>query len=202
MSAAIPRPIVCVAALALSAALSACSPDAEDATFSPQELESASEFQRRMFSDGEITADEYRQAVMAERDCVAEAGYEVTPIVASGSLLSFDSRADYTNAADPEEADRQFLETTQQCFDEYTKYVGYAWSSSQVVPDGPARDEMRNKLAQCLRDAGADVELNIAEEDLLPTLDSALAAASGDELDSIHECLTEFGDLFIAQPEQ
>ncbi|MDT0164189.1 hypothetical protein [Cellulomonas carbonis] len=149
-----------------------------------------------------ISADEYRQAVMAQRDCVEEAGYETTPIVAAGSLLTFDATADYSDAADPEEEDRQFLATMQECSDEYVKFVGYAWSSSQVVADGPERDQMRREMAQCVTDAGVDMELDVTEQDLLPALEAALGGASQEERQLIQDCVSEFGDLFLAEPDR
>lgn len=178
--------------------ISACnSPQAP--VFTSEDIRTASAYQQAILDDGIVTADEYRQAVIAQRDCVATRGYETTEIRAQGSLLTFDSTANYEDAPDPEKADEDFLATLENCSHEYVTFVGYAWSSSQVVPTGEPRDDMWRGLAICVNAAG--VEFTVADDESvrLDALGQAMNAATSAQAQEADKCFVEYADLFIAR---
>jgi len=118
---------------------------------------SVSPFQARILEDGEVTFAEYERAMQATRQCLIDAGWEVSSVQEhprDGWSLLFTIEWDY-NGDDAREArlsaqaDVDFAE----CASEYHDTVEIAYAKT-LIPSDEARQEEMNKLLDCLEAEG------------------------------------------------
>lgn len=181
----------------LAVVLVGCAPGGSQTTFSAEDLEQMPQFQRDILVDGVVTPAEYESSIVAQRDCVAAAGYEPGEIQRTGGLLGFETTADYSEAADPDAADTEFLATLDGCEAEYVTYVGTVWTASLAIDDPAERDRVRQQLADCLVDGGLTVPGEATDEDLAQIMQNA---ATGDDVTLVgvvQSCAEQHGNLFI-----
>jgi hypothetical protein len=150
-----------------------------------------SEYQARILGDGRVTASEYESAILAERACVLDAGGSAGEVVPSGNNeLSFT----YTVEAETEEARTSLERQTEACLDEYSSAVGTVWAYQQLL--SPAQlDELRPRVATCLRELGIDVSDAFTDVELRERL-----AADPNGPQRIRPCIEQFPGFFAVNP--
>ena len=113
-----------VAGLVVSFAISR--PRTIGASFSAQEVGTASESQRQILADGIVTLEEITAAYESDRSCLQEAGYSPGPAGVDGPGTGFTVTVDYSDEANPLPADRDFLAIYDACEKEYVSLVARA----------------------------------------------------------------------------
>lgn len=176
--------------------IAGCSSGPTEVYVSP-EIDSISEYQSQILVDGLVTEDEYRQAVLAERDCVTEAGYETSEIIVDGRQMGFESSADYSNEADPEAADQEFLELTNNCSLEYTHTIGFVLVKNNKIPNWFERRQLWSQLGDCLDGLGVTNVLDKPESQRIEELKEATLSADPATVSEIEECAAQHGVLFL-----
>lgn len=187
------KTLAAVALLAvLAGALAGCAGQDPDAVPDRLDLDAlmdeTTEFQRAIIEDGVVTAAEFERALLARRECVAEAG--ATPggiYTGSNGELTFD----YDITAESEEESLAIARDADACLEDYFADVGSVWAYQRVL--SPAeRDAMRPKALACLEDAGLTD---------LPENATAIAMATAIQEDreispAERDCLALYGSLF------
>ncbi|MFK4806164.1 hypothetical protein ACI3KX_09865 [Microbacterium sp. ZW CA_36] len=152
------------AALLMALALASCAPQAEPV----QEtldldllLERTSEYQKPIIADGTVTAAEYERALLAQRDCVLEAGAQPGEIYEIGNNeLTFD----YTVEAANDAARLEVESRTESCIPDYFSEVAALWAYQQLLTPAE-RDKEQPLVLACLEKAdvtglGADADMS------------------------------------------
>ncbi len=145
--------------LVLVAAACSGTPASTDSEFPPwleSMVESTTDFQKEILSDGEVTIDELEKAVLATVQCMEENGIPITD-------FSFDSEnAEWGMSVAAEEADRTDAELAafdaieNACTEEYSMAVGSVFGfQNQPTPEELSAELART--AQCMREKGFDV---------------------------------------------
>lgn len=169
-----------------------CAESTSPPIFSPDEIAQASSYQQEIIADGQVTWAEYESSVIAQRDCVAAAGYTPGPIERVGSRLDFITDVDYTAEADPEAAFERFEDSFVACEREYVDMVGTIWAESLVIDDPQARDGLVASLVTCLADNGVPLDAGADFDDAIDALaDEQLEMNPG-----ISSCLDSHDRLF------
>ena len=180
---------IVVAALLLGA-LSGCGGE-NNASVEDQIKElaaSAPESQQQILADGRVLPSEYERAVIAERDCVEQAGFVVHDLVWSEGQLGFD--AEWMGEIEAEQ-DAANIRALDACKDDYSRIVARA-AILQDTPTASEREALRPELVQCLRAAGIQLEEEADDQDIFTALTDAVDNASASE------CVTEHYQDFIA----
>ncbi len=92
-----------------------------------QLAQSAPAPQAALLRDGEVSDEEYEQAITADHACVTEAGYSPGALAWQDGQLGFEVEASYALEADPEAADEAFLASVDRCRDEHSALVATVW---------------------------------------------------------------------------
>lgn len=185
-------PLDVSAALVAIALLAACASQGGGSVFSPEEIAAAPAFQRAILEDDEVTWSEYESAVIAERDCLQASGYSPGPLEREGSQLGFVTEVDYTDVADPEAADREFMQTADACREEYTSLVGIAWGEGLVVADPRERESLLQGMVSCLRESGVIVPHGAVLQDVVDLVSDPQVELS----DAQRGCLEQYDRIF------
>ncbi|MCL2454027.1 MAG: hypothetical protein FWD18_01805 [Micrococcales bacterium] len=182
---------------ALLVPLAGCSRDSgSDALFSDEDIATMSEFQRNILEDGVVTYAEYESAIIAERQCVQDAGFEVSEVMDIGAgQLGFTTEISTAGAADPDAAVTEAHRVIDACGEEYAKYVATAWAESQVITDPAERERLQAQFASCLKDAGLRVS---ADNDLETLLDAVQEVSPSDSstFEAVTRCEHDASRLF------
>jgi hypothetical protein len=185
-------PVIVVGLVIVGALLPACvaqSPaDDHDTLDLEALLESTTDFQREIIGDGVVTAPEFERALLARRECVADAGAEPGDIyTGSNGELTFD----YDITAEDEEEALTIQQSADECLPEYFTDVGAVWAYQRLL--SPAeRDAMRPDALACLESAGLT-----GLPDDASVADMSLAIQEDGEIsEGERDCLVEFGSLF------
>lgn len=105
----------------------------------------ASEFQRPLLEDGELTFPEYERAIFATVDCVEGQGLKVNgPVLTAMDTYYFEVSGD----RDPTAA-------LQACEEQYSSLVSRLWQTNAKAPESLLQ-EARDALSRCLRDKGVE----------------------------------------------
>lgn len=174
----------------------ACSP-AHAEVYVSLDTNFISEYQGQILADGQVTQDEYRQAVSAERDCVISAGYETSEIVLHGKTLGFESMADYSNVPDSQAADQEFQQVTSNCSLEYTNVIGFVFGKDNKIPNWLERKTLWKDFGECLDDLGLQKPLEIPEAQRTEFLKEAALSAEPATALGIEKCTAQYGVLFL-----
>lgn len=142
----------------------------------------APSFQVEILADGIVEPSEYEKAVIADRDCVASGGYEVSEPAWSSGQLTFTADADYSHAADPEAADARFLGTVRICREKFSGLVGEAWvmQFDKITPS--EREAARKGVIDCLSAAGLPVSDENSDEEIFQLVNSDAYESHGGEV--------------------
>lgn len=113
-------------------------------------LSRTTDYQKAILEDGTVTSGEYERALLAQRDCVVEAGAEPGEIYEIGNNeLSFDYEI---NA--PDDATRIQIESlTEKCIPQYFSEVAALWAYQQLLTP-EERERERPEVLACLEKAG------------------------------------------------
>ena len=176
--------------------MAGCSSGPTEVFVSP-EISYISEYQSQILADGRVTEDEYRQAVLTERDCVTEAGYETSEIIVDGRQMGFETSADYSNEADPEAADQEFLELTNNCSLEYTHTIGFVFGKNNQTPNWFERRQIWSQFGDCLDGLGVTNVVNKPESQRIEALKEATLSADLATASEIEKCAAQHGVLFL-----
>jgi hypothetical protein len=151
-------------------------------------LEETTDFQREIVEDGVVTAAEFERALLARRECVADAGATPGDIYAgSNGELTFD----YDITAESEEEARIVQRDADACLQDYFADVGTVWAYQRLL--SPAeREAMRPRAVACLDAAGLT---ELPEEATLAEMAAAIQA-DGEISQAERDCLVEYGSLF------
>ncbi|RZI95947.1 MAG: hypothetical protein EOO67_01500 [Microbacterium sp.] len=153
----------------------------------------SSAFQAAILEDGVVTPGEYESAVLAERACVIAAGGSAGEITETGNNeLGFT----YTVEAETEQARAAAEIETEACLDEHMSEVGTVWAYQQLLSPEQL-DEMRPRVAACLRGVGIGVSDAFTQGQL-----RKLLAADPAALEGIKPCVAEFPGFFAVNPAQ
>jgi hypothetical protein len=170
-----------VVAVALTASLTACR-GAEQRGELPEyvssELETASQFERAIISDGEVTAAEYERAVLATLSCMDEHGLSHSEAIFNDQA----SRWDYQIGPWTEEEDAENYALFLDCWENHEQGVESVWVN-QNAPSEANLQQIREAILMCLREHGlqADDYPTFVESQgrlTLPELEIAFACKS------------------------
>lgn len=114
-------------------------------------LQTASAFQRERLEDGRLTYEEYESAVLATVKCLRDQGVviSVEPRPAAGNRIEF-------AYASTEETDARAAAAYEACYREYQNLIDAVWYQ-QHQPGDETIQRARQALAECLREAGAEL---------------------------------------------
>jgi hypothetical protein len=181
--------VALAAVVALLAGCAAPGPTSEADTLDIDAvLEGTTPFQHEILEDGVVTAAEYERALLARRECVADAGATPGDIYeGSAGELTFD----FEITAATEEEVLAVQEAADACLPDYFADVGSVWAYQRLL--SPAeREEMRPKALACLDGAG----LTELPEDATPADMAVAIQGDGEISEAERACLVEYGSLF------
>lgn len=117
-----------------------------------------SNYQYEIIEDGVVTEAEYTQAMNDHASCVANKGFETSPITLEPNQIRMSfSILGKKQPGQSDEAFMQVLDRQQEAYDEcsmeYSFYVERYYMMSKT-PQGKEREQQFDKLIQCLEDLG------------------------------------------------
>lgn len=140
-------------------------------------------FQADLLSDGDLTYAEYERAVLAQVQCMEDAGYEANgPMPSRGHQIVYDYEA---VKGDPD----ALVSTFDDCYSQYLDVVEPVWAYLHQPTEQEKFDEIQS-LSACLFEAGSDVPDD-------PTYGELLDLVPGAGEAGIH-CLLQSYDVYSA----
>ncbi|MDR0504981.1 MAG: hypothetical protein LBG70_04140 [Bifidobacteriaceae bacterium] len=155
-----------------------------------------SAFQAAILADGVVTNAEYESAVMANWQCVKDAGFEPDEPQWNGNNFEFGITVISQNEEAAEVNSTKQLAVWERCNTEYTNDVGDVWASQAVLSDSE-RDKMRPDVVACLRNHG----LELPEDSDYAEIGAALATLDQSGQTAAMECMQQYEEFFRTLPE-
>ena len=132
------------------------------------ELSNASEFQREILQDGQVTPAEYERAVLSTLQCLdrSDVVHSEPKLETSGER----TRWQYTYTFDKNDEERG-NKIYNQCYDEFERAIVIFWGR-QTAPSEQDEQELIAEFLACLEEHG----LEVASVDEVPVLSAIWAA--------------------------
>jgi len=146
----------------------------------------ASEYQAQLLEDGVVSPEEYEQATLAHRQCVAESGAKPGEIYTIlDNQLTFDWEVEAPDTA----AVEKISAVADACFTEFKDAVGAVWAEQNLL--SPAeREALKPQVIECLNADGFEIADDASYDEIV----GAVSGRTSDKVGSA--CVEQFGSYF------
>lgn len=174
--------------------LSSCAAAEEAPKLNVDEIAaSTTQFQAEILADGEVSAAEYEKALLAQRQCVIDAGATPGELVDAGNN---ERTFDYQVSA-PSDGEREIIEAkAEECLGEFFDDIAQVWAYQQLLT-ADEREELRPKVVECLNKAGLAVPSDADLKKIAEVLGS-----DESKLEMAAPCFEKYPGYFFVAPDE
>ena len=181
-----------VATAAATIALSGCtSSSAPSQSINVAELAAhTTKFQRDILADGVVTRAEYERAVLAQRQCVQDAGATPSEVrKTANNELAFDYDVTAETQADVNAINKK----AELCLGQYLDKVGEVWAYEQLLSPQELAKQLP-EVRSCVVDVGISLAANASATDIYTAIQST------ESQQKAQPCVAKFPGFFSVAP--